>query len=125
MSDASVKLLVELQAEAPAGHPYVFISAARLKWNRQRQENKCWNPRSSIVNNLLRNFDTIRKRASVKDCTLHDLRRSAITNGAQKLPIQVVQQLAEHADISTTQKHYLAVRPDDLVSAGRILKSIL
>jgi len=53
-----------------------------------------------------------------------DLRRSATTNWAQKLPIQVVQQPAGHADISTTQKYYLAVRPDDLASAGRILKSI-
>lgn len=124
MSDASIKFLAELQAEAPAGHPYVFISADRLKWIRQRQEYKRWNPKSSIVNNLSRGFDTIRKRACVKDCTLHDLQRSAITNWAQKLPIQVVQQLAWHADVSTTQKYYLAIRPEDLASAGRILKSI-
>lgn len=124
MSDASVKFLAELQAEAPPGHPYIFISAARFKRIRQQQKKECCNPRSSIVNNLLRDFDVIRKRAGVKDCTLHDLRRSAITNWAQKLPIQVVQQLAGHADISTTQKYYLAVRPDDLASAGRILKSI-
>jgi integrase len=124
MSDASVKFFAELQAEAAAGHPYVFISVDRLKWIRQRQEGKRWNPKSSIVNNLLRSFDTIRRQAGVKDCTLHDLRRSAITNWAQKLPIQVVQQLAGHADVSTTQKYYLAVRPEDLASAGRILKSI-
>jgi integrase len=79
---------------------------------------------SRTANNLIRDFNLIRRRAGVKKCTLHDLRRSAITNWDQKLPIQVVQQLAGHADISTTQKYYLAVRPDDFASAGRILKSI-
>jgi len=56
---------------------------------------------------------------------LHDLRRSAITNWAQKLPIQVVRQLAGHSDISTTRKYYLAVRSKDLVSAKKLLNSIL
>jgi integrase len=124
MSDASVKVLAELQAEAPLGHPYIFISAKRMKRLRRQKRKDKWNPRLSIMNNLLRDFDVIRKRAGVKDCTFHDLRRSAITNWAQKLPIQVVQQLAGHADISTTQKYYLAVRPDDLVLASRIVKSV-
>ena len=124
VSDASVTFLAELQAEAPAGHPYIFISVKRLKRTLQRKKDRLWNPRSNVVNNLSRDFDAIRRRAGVKDCTVHDLRRSAITNWAQKLPIQVVQQLAGHADISTTQKYYLAVRLDDLASAGRILKII-
>jgi integrase len=124
MSDASVKFLAELQTEAPLSHPYIFISAKRLKRIRSQKKKDKWNQRLSIMNNLLRDFDVIRKRAGVKDCTFHDLRRSAITNWAQKLPIQVVQQLAGHADILTTQKYYLAVRPDDLALAGRILKSI-
>jgi integrase len=124
MSDASIKFLADLQAEAQAGHPYIFISPARFRTIQKRQEDKSKDHRSCIVNNLLRDFDKIRRWAGVKDCNLHDLRRSAITNWAQKLPIQVVQQLAGHANISTTQKYYLAVRPDDLASAGRILKSI-
>jgi integrase len=47
---------------------------------------------------------------------LHDLRRSTITNWAKELPIQVVQQLAGHSDISTTRKYYLAVQPEDMIS---------
>jgi integrase len=35
----------------------------------------------------------------------------AITNWAQKLPIQVVQQLAGHSDISTTRKYYSLSEP--------------
>ena len=71
-----------------------------------------------------RNFIAIRCRANVAKCTLHDLRRSAITNWAQKLPIQVVQQLAGHSDISTTRKYYLTVRSEDMVSANKVLNDI-
>ena len=56
---------------------------------------------------------------------IHDLRRSAITNWAQHLPIQVVQQLAGHSNITTTRKYYLAVRPEDMDSANRITNEIL
>ena len=77
------------------------------------------------VNNIARDFGVIRLHAGVAKCTLHDLRRSAITNWAQKLPIQVVQQLAGHSDISTTRKYYLAMRSEDLVSAKKLLNSIL
>jgi integrase len=106
-------------------HPYIFIPPERLGWIMQRSKDKKWNPASRIVNNLNRAFDVIRRKASVAKCTLHDLRRSAITNWAQKLPIQVVQQLAGHSDISTTRKYYLAVRPEDLVSASRFVNHIL
>jgi integrase len=41
------------------------------------------------------------------------------------LPIQVVQTLAGHADIKTTRKYYLAVRPEDFNSAGKALQQIM
>ncbi|MCX5635923.1 MAG: tyrosine-type recombinase/integrase, partial [Planctomycetota bacterium] len=84
-----------------------------------------WYERSELVNNLRVRFNTIRRHANVAECTIHDLRRSAITNWAQKLPIQVVQTLAGHADIKTTRKYYLAVRPEDFSSASKVLKHIL
>ncbi|UCE46301.1 MAG: site-specific integrase [Phycisphaerales bacterium] len=65
------------------------------------------------------------RKAGVTKCSLHDLRRSAITNWAKKLPIQVVQQLSRHSDIKTTRQYYLAVRLEDLQSANRPLNSIL
>jgi len=78
-----------------------------------------------VVNNLRERFNTIRRHANVAECTMHDLRRSAITNWARQLPIQVVQTLAGHTDIKTTRKYYLAVRPEDFDSASEVLNLVL
>jgi len=67
----------------------------------------------------------VRKRAGIVKCTVHDLRRSAITNWAQALPIQVVQQFAGHSNIMTTRKYYLAVRKEDIERAGAYLNQLL
>ncbi len=125
VSAEAIQLLANMQAESNEGFPYVFISVTRLKQIRQRQRAGRWNPRSDVVNNLGRDFGTLLRRAGVEPCTLHDLRRSAITNWAQHLPIQVVQQLAGHSDISTTRKYYLTVRPEDMASANRVLEKIM
>lgn len=125
MSDESAQLLADLQLKAKEGFPYIFVSPQRLKRIRERQKVGTWTPRSQIVNNLDRNFRLLRTKACVDECVLHDLRRSAITNWAKKLPIQVVQQLAGHSDISTTRKYYLAVRSEDLASASKLLNKLL
>jgi integrase len=125
MSDKSSQLLANIQAQAPEGHPYVFVSPKRLERIKERRKIGKWNPRSALVNNLTRDFNVIRRRANVAECTIHDLRRSAITNWAQRLPIQVVQTLAGHSNIATTRKYYLAVRSEDFVAAGELLNSIL
>ncbi len=125
MSDESAQLLADSQLKAKEGFPYIFISLQRLKRIRERQEVGTWTPRSQIVNNLDRDFRILRCKAGVDECEVHDLRRSAITNWVKKLPIQVVQQLAGHSDISTTRKYYLAVRSEDLASANKFLNSIL
>jgi len=77
------------------------------------------------INNLDRNFRLLRSKVGIEECVIHDLRRSAITNWAKKIPIQVVQQLAGHEDISTTRKYYLAVRSEDLTSANSFLNKVL
>ncbi len=59
------------------------------------------------------------RRAGVGPYTLHDLRRACITNWALHLPIHVVQQLAGHSDIKTTQRYYLSVRDADLRKARK------
>ena len=125
MSDESSQLLADLQLQAKEGFPYIFISPARFKRIRERQRIRKWNPRSQVINNLDRDFGVTKRRAGVAKCVLHDLRRTAITNWAKKLPIQVVQQLAGHADITTTRKYYLAVRSEDLASANDVVNSIL
>ena len=107
--DQTTQLLADLQVQSEEGHPYIFISAQRLQRILCRREIGNWSPTSEVVNNLARDFGVVRQRAGVEKCTLHDLRRSAITNWAQKLPIQVVQQLAGHSDITTTRKYYPSV----------------
>ncbi len=125
MFDESTQFLVDLHAQAKECFPYIFISPQRLKRIRERQKIGKWNLRSQIINNLDRDFHILRCKAGVDYCVPHDLRRSAITNWAKKLPIQVVQQLAGHSDISTTRKYYLAVRPEDLASANNFLNKVL
>ena len=125
MSEETGLLLARMQAEAEESHPYIFISPKCMERINQRRKEGKWNSRSAIINNLRTNFHRIRCRAGVAMCTLHDLRRSAITNWAKKLPIQVVQQLAGHSDIKTTRQYYLSVRPEDLLSARHLLNSIL
>jgi hypothetical protein len=56
---------------------------------------------------------------------LADLRRSCITNWAKQLPIHVVQELAGHSDIKTTQQFYLSVQPEDVKKAQSIQESVL
>jgi integrase len=124
MADETAQLLADLYAQAKERFPYIFISPKRLKRIRERQKVGNWTSRSEVINNMAKNFGVIRRGAGVAKCTLHDFRRSAITNWAGELPIQVVQQLAGHSEISTTSKYYLTVRPEDMASANRVLNSI-
>ncbi len=60
-------------------------------------------------NNVWRDFDVIRRRAGLPECSTHDLRRSFCTNLARVIPMHVVQELAGHSAIRTTRRHYLNV----------------
>lgn len=99
MSDETSQLLVDIQVKAPEGHPSAFVLPERLDRIKERRKAGKWNTRSELVNNIAKTFTSIRCRANVAKCTIHDLRRSVITNWAQQLPIQVVQTLAGHSDI--------------------------
>ena len=125
ISDEALKLLVDIQVDAPEGHPYIFISPIRLERIRKRIKAGKWNERSEIINNINRNFAYIRIKAEVDKCTIHDLRRSAITNWSQKLPFQVVHKLAGHSNIKTTMDYYLAVRPEDFISASKVFSEMM
>ncbi|MCK4999681.1 MAG: site-specific integrase [Anaerohalosphaera sp.] len=114
MSDESCLLLANLQAEAKDKHPYAFITPERLKEILNKRQAGKWHERKAMVNNVTRDFHVIRNHAGIDHCILHDLRRSAITRWAERLPIQVVQYLAGHSNITTTRKYYLAVRDEDL-----------
>ena len=125
MSEQTTQLLADLQATSIEGHAYIFILPKRFARITEREKAGKWNSRSDILNNVSRDFDVIRHRSGIDKCTPHDLRRSAITNWAQHLPIQVVQQFVGHSNITTTRKYYLAVRSEDIVSASKMMNKIL
>jgi len=122
--DLWLNLLTVWQTMAPVNCPYVFMDHERWSHYRERVDRGNWNARD-LVNNVLRRFKTLCRRAGVPEFTIHDLRRSCITNWARKLPIHVTQHLAGHADINTTQKYYLSVQKEDVAKAKRLQKSLL
>ena len=108
----AVDLLAAWQSVAPDGCPYVFMPHGRWAYYRGRVEGRRWREGQDLVNNHLRLFKTLCRRAGVGPYTLHDMRRSCITNWASDLPIHVVQELAGHSDIQTTKDYYLSVPPE-------------
>lgn len=121
----AIDLLTALQSAAPEKCPYVFMDAERWDYYRQLVEAGKWNSRCDLVNNWLRRFKTLCRQSGVGGFTLHDLRRSCITNWARNLPIHVTQQLAGHSDIHTTQGYYLSVQADDLAKAKRVQSKLM
>ena len=120
-----IQLLADLQVTSAEGCPYTFIPAWRWKHIKQAQKAGEWNDKQALLNNLVRRFITLRRHAEIAKCTLHDLRRSCITNWAKVLPIHVVQKLAGHSDIKTTRLYYLAVEESDLERARKVQEKIL
>lgn len=122
----AVELLRSWKEQAPADCPYVFMDAARWEAYRDCVDRREWPADRELVNNLLRKFETMVRRAGIGTYTLHDLRRSCITNWARKgLPIHVAQKLAGHAEIKTTQKFYLSVQDEDLEAARSAQQEIV
>jgi integrase len=121
----AVDLLAAWQAAAPEGCPYVFMEPGRWEYYRDHVSLGQWKVGQDLVNNLLRRFKTMCRKAGVGPYTIHDLRRSCITNWAKTRPIHVVQQLAGHSDIKTTQQFYLSVQPEDVKKAKGIQESVL
>jgi integrase len=125
LPDRALDLLAAWQGVAPVGCPYVFMEAGRWEFYREATDSGRWRPGQHLMNNMLRRFKTICHRADVGPITIHDLRRSCITNWAQHLPIHVVQQLAGHSSIKTTQQFYLSIQIDDVKKAQAVQAAVL
>lgn len=125
LSDQAVNLLAAWQSVSPENCPYVFMVQERWDYYRKQVSEKRWTEGQDLVNNLLRRLKTICRRAGVLLYSFHDLRRSCITNWAKYLPIHVVQQLAGHSDIRTTQKYYLSVQSEDIKKAQLVQSKLL
>ena len=125
LPEPAVALLAQWHAAAPEGCPYIFMDQERWAYYRQQVAAKAWRPGQDLVNNLLRRFKTICRRAGVGPYTVHDLRRSCITNWAKHLPRHVTQKLVGHSDIQTTETYYLSVQEDDLAKARQVQGTII
>jgi integrase len=123
--EEAMQLLADLQADSVEGVPCVFLPAWRWRRIQLMRSQGRWKKSQDLINNFGRNFHKLREKTGVAECTLHDLRRSCITNRAKVLPIHVVQKLAGHSDIKTTQKYYLAVQEEDLEIARQVQSKIL
>jgi integrase len=121
----AISLLATWQSVAPEGCPYVFMEQGRWDYYRREALSHRWRAGQDLVNNVLRRFKTLCRHAGVGPYTLHDLRRSCITNWAKQLPIHVVQQLAGHSDIQTTKQFYLSVQSEDVAKAQKIQAALL
>jgi integrase len=121
----AMQLLADLQVTSAEGCPYAFVPAWRWEYIMKARESGKQTDARFLLNNLHRRFSTLRKHAGIAKCTLHDFRRSCITNLARELPIHVVQKLAGHSDINTTRLYYLAVDENDLEKARQVQQKIL
>jgi len=75
-----------------------------------------------MTNNMDRDFARIVRKARIKRCTIHDLRRTFASHLAMAGVNQaIVQKLAGHASISTTLKYYTHILPEPLRRAQRSL----
>lgn len=114
LPEGAVSILAELQTAAADGQEYVFVlSKGPAAGDRMKRQNT-W-----------RDFQAIRRRAGLPACSFHDLRKSYCTNLAGAVPLHVVQELAGHADIRTTRKHYVKVREEQIESARRALEEVM
>ena len=110
---------------------YVFLDLDRLAALDARIQAGTLRPNFEPINNLLRGFQTIERQARTllaerRDVAvdevawpmgcIHDLRDTYLT-GVKDLPIDVLQRVAGHADISTTIRFYTSatVRDADTV----------
>jgi len=118
-------LLVQWHAEAPERVPYVYLTTERYFLVMDQVTKGKWYEGKDLINNVLRDFKVIRRRAGIRHCTLHDFRRSCITNWARQLPAHVVQKLAGQSSLETTMKYYLSVQEGDLEDARYVGSNLL
>ena len=81
-----------------------------------------------MSNNTLRKFKRHCKKAGIKPkgtLSLHTMRKSCIQNWANYLPLNVVKELAGHADIKTTQAFYTTVDDEHREKAKRVIDELL
>jgi integrase len=99
---------------------HAFLTCERYDHVMEKFRDGRWEEGRQLINNALRDFRALGRRAGVKSCTMHDLRRSCLTNWAREVPAHVLQKLAGHSSMETTLKYYHTVDRSDLERARRV-----
>jgi len=121
----TMAFLTQMQQSAPESHAYVFLSAERLAFIRVAQAAGLWKVGRYELNNFHRSLRALVVRAAEEvpslvdgdgkpTISLHDLRRSAITNWSKAANMQTVMAMAGHSNIETTQRYYASATEDQL-----------
>ena len=108
-------LLEKRKAKAHvATNPYVFLAKDRYEHLLKRPPLQG----RSLMNNFNRTWRTMCARLDLPQGAFHDLRKSCISNWADRgVPLHKCQELAGHSDIETTRKYY--TRVEDAIDVGR------
>ncbi len=114
MPEQAAALLTRLQLAGADGQEYVFVTTRGPGTGDRLKRHNLW-----------RDFQAIREKASVPKCSFHVLRKSYCTNLANAVPLHIVQELAGHADIRTTRRHYVQVHDEEIDSARRALEEVM
>lgn len=123
-------LLTRMQAASPDGYAYVFLPQSRFETVKAAKEAGTWKAHRHVLDNFHRDFGLILADAAADaptlldgegkgSVTLHDLRRTCLTNWATNgVAARTLQELAGHKDIQTTMAYYQSVT-DDQISRAR------
>jgi len=113
-------------AELPRATPYVFVPPARYRQllaGRSPESRGLHTHCSLLLHSLPKGFRKLRELAGIREGTLHEFRRTFVTNWLQKLPPHEVQLLAGHEDIQTTLAIYAEVTGAQVVERARALQT--
>jgi integrase len=125
LPEQTVQMLKAWREVAPQDCTYVFMTDWRWCYYRCQIQKSQWTDGKDLINGVLNRFKRLCAKVGVGPYTIHDIRRSCITNWARHLPIHVVRQLAGHSDIKTTQRYYLSVQPEDMSRVRMLQASLL
>ncbi len=106
-------MLTDLHSVAKEGQVYVFVNTKDPARGYRMKKQNVW-----------RDFQAIRVKVGLPQCSLRDLRKSYCTNMAAVLPMHIVQELAGHSDIRTTRQYYLRVHPRFIEDARKAVEAV-
>ena len=103
-------MLTHLSRTRSPANPYVFIPQDRYREIQSQRAAGRWNELRVPLNNRIRGYKRILRRAGVPIDAFHSLRKSCITNWLEGgVPPHEVMAMAGHASVETTMKYYSKV----------------